>query len=150
MEVPGPGVEHMPQPWHEPQQWQLRILSPLSHEGTPYVILKTNLGLNQWLIQLCFRFSPFSLATSFLAYLVFFCIIWQAWIIHWVCIGWAPTSEPSSAKLRQAQKRVQVSELDELWITRPVPLLCLWPGISCLTSARLSVRIVTLHGNEED
>ena len=34
-EIPGPGFEAMPHSQAEPLQWQLWILNPLSHEGTP-------------------------------------------------------------------------------------------------------------------
>ena len=40
VEVPQPGVEHMPQQWPKPLQWQYWILNLLCHNGTPRESLK--------------------------------------------------------------------------------------------------------------
>ena len=38
VEVPWSGVEHLPQQQPEPQQWQLWIPNPLSHQETPKIL----------------------------------------------------------------------------------------------------------------
>ena len=40
MEVPRPGIQPVPQQWPKPKQWQHQVLNPLSHQGTPKLLLK--------------------------------------------------------------------------------------------------------------
>ena len=56
MEVPGSGIKPIPQWQPEPQQWQCRILNPLSHWGTPWVplILYLAVDFKEKVLSNCF------------------------------------------------------------------------------------------------